>query len=147
MDTLARFLINTTLGLGGIFDPAAELFDIPYHQEDFGETLGTYEVGGDPYLVLPILGPSSPRDTVGIIVDMLVDPFPYIARAHHAGYLTYVRLGVEGLDKRSEADEVLARVNKAHDPYIMMRSIYTQNREFNIKKGVVDLESPTPSFE
>lgn len=147
MDTLARFLINTTLGLGGIFDPAAEIFEIPYHQEDFGETLGTYGVEGDPYVMLPILGPSNPRDIVGIVVDMLVDPFPYIAHRRHADYLTYTRLGVEGIDKRSEADEVINRINKAHDPYIMMRSIYTQNREFNIKKGVVDLESPTPSSE
>lgn len=149
MDTLARFLINTTLGLGGIFDPAAEVFEINHHVEDFGGTLGTYGVGGDPYIILPILGPSNPRDMVGMIVDILADPVDYIAhaRTHHADDLTYARFGVEATEKRVEADEVLRRIDKALDPYVLMRSIYTQNREFNIRKGVIDLESPTPNTE
>ena len=144
MDTIARFLVNTTFGLGGIFDPANDWLDIPFHQEDFGETLGTYGFSGEPYTMLPILGPSNPRDIVGMIVDFFIDPFSSIARRNHAMYLNTLRWGLEGVDKRVEIDNVLNHIYHAKKPYAMMRSIYTQNRNYNIKNGVVDLESPTP---
>ena len=145
MDTLARFLINTTLGLGGIFDPANELFDIHFHEEDFGETLGSYGVEGYPYLVLPLLGPSNLRDLGGMVVDFFLDPFDSIVRKHDLDYLIYLRWALEGIDKRVEADSVLNQIYASYDPYVRMRSIYTQNRAFNISKGTVDNDSPVPS--
>jgi phospholipid-binding lipoprotein MlaA len=63
--TIGRFLVNTTLGIGGLFDVASEL-GMPFHDEDFGQTLAVWGVGEGPYLVLPLLGPSNPRDAVGL---------------------------------------------------------------------------------
>lgn len=147
MDTMARFLINTTLGGLGLFDVANEFFDIPYHEEDFGETLGHYGVGDYFYLVLPLIGPSNPRDLVGIVSDFILDPVDIVIQRRHLNYLIYVRWGVEGIDKRVEADSVLKQINRSTDPYIAMRSAYTQNRAFNINKGVVDNDSPVPFEE
>jgi phospholipid-binding lipoprotein MlaA len=71
LDTTSRLLVNTTIGILGLFDVATPM-GIPYHQEDFGQTLGVWGVGSGPYLVLPILGPSSVRDGVGLGVDWYV---------------------------------------------------------------------------
>ncbi len=68
-DTLGRFVINTTLGLGGLFDVADTYFGVPVHYEDFGQTLATFGVGEGPFLFIPVLGPSNPRDLTGAIVD------------------------------------------------------------------------------
>ncbi len=75
--TAMRFLINTTLGVAGIFDVAAE-WGYEYHDEDFGQTLAVWGVGEGFYLVLPLLGPSTARDTVGLVVDSFIDPWPYL---------------------------------------------------------------------
>ncbi|MGI4851447.1 MAG: MlaA family lipoprotein [Janthinobacterium lividum] len=147
MDTLARFVINTTLGGLGLFDVAHEWFDINYHEEDFGETLGHYGVGDSCYLVIPFIGPSNPRDLTGVIFDLVVDPVDALILKKKLDYLIYVRWGVEGIDKRVEADSVLEQINRSPDPYIAMRSAYTQNRAFNINKGVVDNDSPVPFEE
>ena len=72
--TLSRFTINSTIGLGGLFDPATRKFHIPGHGEDFGQTLAVWGVGEGPYLVLPFFGPQPPRDAVGQIVDATIDP-------------------------------------------------------------------------
>lgn len=69
LNTFARMAINTTVGLGGLIDVAAEVEGIPRENEDFGQTLGFYGIGPGPYLVLPILGPSNLRDTAGLVVD------------------------------------------------------------------------------
>jgi phospholipid-binding lipoprotein MlaA len=71
LDTTSRLLVNTTVGILGLFDVASGM-EIPYHQEDFGQTLGVWGVGSGPYLVLPILGPSSVRDGTGLFVDAVV---------------------------------------------------------------------------
>lgn len=146
IDSLARFLINSTLGLGGLFDPAAELFDLQAHTSDFGQTLGKYGVGEGGYLMIPVLGPSTTRDFVGRIVDFIIDPFNYWARREHASYLAYTRTGVSGIDARANAKALWSRVNNAHDPYVTLRSIYKQNRDFMIQGDtVIGLDSPRPS--
>ncbi len=71
LETTSRLLVNTTIGVLGLFDWASPM-GIPYHQEDFGQTLGVWGVGSGPYLVLPILGPSSVRDGTGLLVDAVV---------------------------------------------------------------------------
>ncbi len=73
-----RFLINSTIGLAGLVDVANDKFNIKQHQEDFGQTLGHYGVGGGFHIVLPLLGPSNLRDSVGLVVDGLVSPMTYI---------------------------------------------------------------------
>lgn len=149
MDTLARFLINTTLGIGGLFDPASEVFHIDPHTEDFGQTLGTYGVSDSPYLVLPILGPSNLRDLTGRVVDFFIDPVSYWLRRQSLDGLMYTRLALDAVDKRNQNDKTIDQINGALDPYGFMRSAYRQNRRFHVENGVnVETEeSPVPSEE
>ncbi len=146
IDSLARFLINTTLGLGGLFDPASELFDLQPHTSDFGQTLGKYGVDEGAYVMIPILGPSNIRDFTGKVLDFIIDPFNYLARREHASYLIYTRTGTSAIDARANSKALWTRVNNAHDPYTTLRSIYRQNREFMIQGDtVIGLDSPRPS--
>lgn len=146
IDSLARFLINFSLGLGGLFDPAAELFDIQQHTSDFGQTLGKYGIDEGAYLMIPILGPSTVRDFTGKVVDLIIDPVNYIARRKHASYLVNTRLVMTAIDARVNAKALWERVNTAHDPYMTLQSIYGQNRKFMIQGDtVIGLDSPRPS--
>lgn len=145
MDTIARFFINTTLGLGGIFDPADEVFGIAPHQEDFGQTMGAGGVSGEPYLVLPLFGPSSPRDAIGKIVDFFADPTTLYLKNRGRQDLVNARFGVDIIDKRNNLEGALKSIRSAPDPYVRMRSYYTQNRTHNVHNEQGQLESPTPS--
>lgn len=146
VDSLARFLINSTLGLGGLFDPAAEIFDIQPHTSDFGQTLGKYGIDDGAYLMIPILGPSTVRDFTGRILDFIIDPMNYLARRKHASYLVYTRVIVTAIDARVNANALWKRVNNAHDPYLTLQSIYGQNRKFMIQGDtIIGLDSPRPS--
>ena len=78
----ARFVINSSFGLGGFFDPASKL-GIPGHGEDFGQTLAVWGAGEGPYLVLPFFGPSNPRDATGLAADALMDPTNFIHFKQH----------------------------------------------------------------
>jgi phospholipid-binding lipoprotein MlaA len=126
----ARLVVNTTLGIGGLFDPATRM-GLPAGDEDFGQTLGKWGMPAGPYIVLPLLGPSNVRDTVGFAGDWFTDPKNYVKN-------TYVSVGLTGaslLDLRAEllaTDEVLAR---AYDPYVFVRNAYLQRREFQVKDG------------
>ncbi len=146
MNTMARFLINTTLGIGGLFDPASEVFEIEYHSEDFGQTLGAAGVGADPYIVFPVLGPTNPRDLVGRVVDWFIDPFNYAARRYDENSLVYARTGLDAINtRRTHASILENRIYTSPDPYVAMRSLHTQNRNFNVKNGLVEMEeSPVP---
>ncbi len=75
---LSRFLINSTLGVGGLFDPAKIMFELETPQEDLGQTLGTYGVGPGPFLMIPFLGPFTLRDGIGFIGDSFLDPFNWL---------------------------------------------------------------------
>lgn len=136
--TLARFAMNTTLGMGGLFDVAGEWANLERHKEDFGQTLAHAGLEGGPYLVLPFLGPSNPRDMLGKAVDLLLDPVDYgLRRAHHRE-LTYVRKGVDTVRKRAEALPLTDSIDKtAIDKYIKIRTLYIQNRRFKLEDGSV----------
>ncbi|HEY8095465.1 MAG TPA: VacJ family lipoprotein, partial [Methylobacter sp.] len=75
---ISRFVINTTTGVAGVFDWASKM-DLSKHNEDFGQTLGFWKVPSGPYLVLPFFGPSTPRDTIGLIGDAFMDPLTYVS--------------------------------------------------------------------
>ncbi len=75
---VSRFLVNTTMGIGGLFDPASDLFDLQTPDEDFGQTLGYYGVGPGPYLIVPFYPPLTVRDGVGYVVDLALDPFNWL---------------------------------------------------------------------
>jgi phospholipid-binding lipoprotein MlaA len=123
--TLSRFVINSTLGIVGIFDVASD-FGMPYmHSKDFGQTLGVYGVGGGPYIVVPILGPSNSRDLVGFIVDFFADPFNYILTTNETIVLDVAKTVTKRADYLPLTDRIY---RDSFDPYVTYRSIYTQNR-------------------
>ncbi len=131
-DTAARFFINTAFGLG-FFDPASELGH-PYHDEDFGQTLGSYGVGEGAYLVLPILGPSSVRDTGGRVVDMFFDPLTYLLSGDEARTVSISRGALRGIDFRSRNIETFDEIAEdSVDPYARFRSLWRQNRQYQIE--------------
>jgi len=138
--TLGRFAINSTLGLGGLFDPASQNFDIPYHQEDFGQTLGTWGVGEGPYMVLPFLGPDPPRDSFGQVVDIFMDPTTYIKLREHfwysAGHEYFVIV-----DTKSRNYDTLQNIQRGSvDYYASVRSLYRQMRNNDIRNGKPDVK-------
>ena len=132
--TLARFAINTTVGLGGLFDVADDM-GYPFHKSDFGQTLGTYGVGEGFYLVLPILGPSSARDGVGLVADHFMDPLTYLASRN----VRLARFAIEGIDTRSRNIETVEELRRdSVDFYARVRSLYRQTRENEINHGRLD---------
>tara|TARA_A100000171_G_C2130857_1_gene146616 strand:+ start:1662 stop:2465 length:804 start_codon:yes stop_codon:yes gene_type:complete len=136
--TLARFAMNSTLGVGGLFDVADEWADIKRHKEDFGQTMGAAGVGSGPYLVLPFIGPSSFRDMIGKAVDVITDPVDYALRRSDRDTLIYVRKGVDAVHRRAKALPLTDSIDKtATDKYIRIRTLYTQHRHFKVKDGNV----------
>jgi len=125
--TLARFVINSTLGLAGFIDVAKEM-DLIYHDEDFGQTLASWGVGEGPYLVLPFIGPSNPRDATGLVADALMDPMFWIDDST-VEYMLYSRIALEVVDARSRNLDTLDEIRRnAIDYYATIRSLYRQDR-------------------
>lgn len=123
-DSLFRVTTNTLLGLGGIFDVATEL-KIPKHSEDFGQTLGVWGVGSGPYLVLPLLGPSTVRDTAGLLVDSQLDLVTQASNVRVRNSLSTLRV-VNVRANLLGAGDVLDQA--ALDKYSFTREIYQQRR-------------------
>lgn len=144
-ESMTRFFLNSTVGLLGLFDVAADWFNIQPHKEDFGQTLGYWGVGDGPYLMLPLFGPSNARDLVGRIGDYIVDPFSAYARTHHKKQgADYARWAVDGLVRRENVLDVTESIDKNADPYAQYRILYMQNRQYAIQDGKVARESPVP---
>jgi phospholipid-binding lipoprotein MlaA len=131
-----RFVLNTTIGVAGFFDPAKKTFKIEKHDVDFGQTLGIWGIGPAFYLNLPILGPSSLRDAVGYVGDLFFDPQTYLA--YYFVVAEIVNYGTWVLDKVNETSLTLGEYENlkkaALDPYIALREAYTQYRQNKIKK-------------
>jgi phospholipid-binding lipoprotein MlaA len=139
-NTVARFTINSTLGLLGFWD-AADHFGIGHHSEDFGQTLAVWGVDSGPYLVLPLLGPSTPRDLVGTGVDRALDPLTWTQIDNDDDTDLAVRAGlgiVGGLNARVRLDEQIETLNSQPEPYIALRRIYSSQRQADIANGRVD---------
>jgi phospholipid-binding lipoprotein MlaA len=135
--TVGRFMINTTFGLGGIFDVAGAT-GMPGHSEDFGQTLATWGVGEGPYLFIPVLGPNNPRDLVGRGADVAADPLTWIVanNGNTAENLDYARWGLAILDTRASLLDTIDSVNETSlDPYATFRSAYRQNRNQQIRNA------------
>ncbi len=138
-DTLARFLVNSTVGVGGLLD-VAEDQGYPFHDEDFGQTLAVYGVGEGFYLVLPILGPSTLRDTGGMVADTFLDPLTYVVDRD----VRFARAAVSGVDLRSRNIETLEELRRGSiDFYARVRNVYRQRRQNEIENGeLTGLPSP-----
>ena len=121
-----RFVINTTFGVGGLFDPAESVAGVKPVIEDFGQTLGYYGAGHGFYLVLPVVGPSSLRDGTGSFVDSFADPFRY------ADLESLEYFGIKFFDAENrlslDRDTYEGIVRDAIDPYLFIRSAYAQRR-------------------
>lgn len=126
-----RFLVNSTVGLLGFIDMATDM-GMPKHNEDFGQTLGAYGVGTGPYVVLPLLGPSTLRDTVGIVADTYVDPIYYIEESD----TMWGVIGLKAIDTRADLISAKKLLDQASlDEYDFLRSSYFQRREYLVFDG------------
>jgi phospholipid-binding lipoprotein MlaA len=126
---LARFGINSTIGMAGLFD-AAKDFHLTRKDEDTGQTLGVYGLGNGFYLVLPILGPSSARDTVGLVGDTFLDPTTYLHRDAAIG-MRVVRSETDLTFRINEYEEL---TDAAVDPYEAVKDVYIQYRAKKVRE-------------
>jgi phospholipid-binding lipoprotein MlaA len=140
--TSARFVINTTVGVAGLFDPA-KAWGLERHDSDFGQTLYTYGVGSGPYLMLPLFGPATARDGFGLAVDMAMRPDTWLL----GGAFFLVGAG-EGLSLRAEnVDELEELERSSIDFYAALKSVYWMHRQ-TVLRAALDEEapaSPTPA--
>lgn len=140
--TLGRFLINSTLGIGGLFDVAKRM-GLERHGEDFGQTLGVWGVGEGFYLVLPLLGPSSGRDAVGRAVDIVSDPFWWLLTGTDEAYLRYVNRSLDGIDRLARNLEKIKGLKRSSiDYYAAVKSAYIQSR----RNAIQNEKSDTPAI-
>ncbi|MEZ5753047.1 MAG: VacJ family lipoprotein [Paracoccaceae bacterium] len=132
-----RLAVNTTIGIGGLFDPAA-ILGAHGRRSDFGETLHRWGMGEGAYVVLPLLGPSTERDVLGMVVDTAIDPLRW-ARPH-AIYRWSIpaRLAARLADRAEYADLLDANVINTSDPYAQARLLFYQTRRYHL--GVQDDE-------
>lgn len=145
-DTTMRFLINTTAGVFGIFDVATK-WGYPNHDADFGMTMALWGVPEGPFLFLPVLGPSDPRDAAGFGVDIAFDPFTWIGGSHDTGLTVFnwTRYGLNAVGSRERVLDALDQIKKtALDPYATFRSLYRQHRRAQIEELRNDTRATVP---
>jgi phospholipid-binding lipoprotein MlaA len=129
LDSLARFLINSTVGIVGTFDVATKM-GIERKQEQFGETLAVWGVETGPYLMLPFLGPSDPRSFTGDYVDGFAFPMTLID-----GTLNLARIGISVLETRAQLLDQEAQLEQAVDDYAFIKNAYFERLEFRVTDG------------
>lgn len=137
--TITRFGINTTVGLGGLWDPATN-WGYQRHGEDFGQTLAVYGSGEGPYLYMPLLGPAPPRDLVGFGVDQAFDPLTYVFWDESQTVPVSIFVA-NGIDLRARNLETLDQIERTSvDYYAAIRSLYRQSRNEEINNGETNIE-------
>ena len=145
--SLGRFAINSTVGFGGIVD-VATLSGIERQPADFGQTLFVWGLPSGPYIVLPILGPSNPRDALGMAVDSYADPFTILATARGVTELTTSRFLANGVDQRARLLDLLDDLEKnSLDFYAQLRSLAQQRREAELHHGATPSADPAAAPE
>jgi len=142
--TLLRAGVNTTIGVGGLFD-IAQKWGYQRHSEDFGQTLAVWGVGEGPYLFLPFFGPANPRDLFGYVTDIFFDPITY-AQWDGKIYYQIGRSGIDFLDLRERNIETLDEIERSSlDYYASIRSLYRQTRNNEIMNGATQIQD-LPDF-
>jgi phospholipid-binding lipoprotein MlaA len=125
---IGRFLFNSTVGLGGLFDPATAV-GLEKNDRDFGQTLGKWGVPKGPYIVVPVFGPYDVRDGIGAVtVDYYANP-----RSYTTFWVNTSLWLVRGVDRRSRLLPLDATIQSAYDPYAFIRNAYLQNRDFKVR--------------
>lgn len=137
LNDTGRLLLNTTLGLGGLLDPASAA-GLARNDEDFGQTLGRWGVPGGPYVMLPLLGPYTLRDGFGSLADEFTEPRQYLSDDSTRLSL-WAAVQLEKRARLLDADALLAQ---AGDRYVLVRSAYLQRREYQVLDGDVPVEEP-----
>jgi phospholipid-binding lipoprotein MlaA len=127
-----RFLLNSTIGLAGLFDPASAA-GMERNNEDFGQTLGKWGVKSGPYLMLPILGPSTVRDSIARVPDQFTNPINYL----EDDSTRYILRGVEFLDLRADLLSLDDQIERSYDKYAFIRNAWLQRREYLVTDGEV----------
>ena len=136
VETFGRILVNSTIGLGGLFDMASDM-GLTTDDEDFGQTMGVWGVEEGPYVVLPLLGPSTVRDGAGLFVDTTSDA-NMIDKTEGIGFISSSAINI--IDKRVELLPVTDMLDLSDDPYTIMRSSYLQKRKFDVFDGNLPVE-------
>jgi phospholipid-binding lipoprotein MlaA len=131
---LLRLVINSTIGGAGFSDPATKYFKLDMYDEDFGQTLGSYNVGAGSFIEIPLFGPSNVRDGIGLLGDLVLDPLTwlmFVSAPASSGVRSYNTLNDVSIDK---GDTYEGLVEQAIDPYIAVQDAYTQNRAKKIRE-------------
>jgi phospholipid-binding lipoprotein MlaA len=133
--SVGRFVVNSTVGFGGLVD-VMTLSGVERQPADFGQTLFVWGVSSGPYLILPLLGPSNPRDAIGGGVDSYADPFTILARNDHVTGLLTDRFIIGGIEERADVLDVLDDLEKnSVDFYAQLRSLSQQHRDAELRHG------------
>ena len=147
----ARFAVNSTIGILGLFDPATKLGLNDYNKEDYGQTLGRWGVGEGCYIVLPVLGPSTARDTIGSLANYMGgDAWYNITVGQDTHYVSdfdyYASKGADGIDFRAKNLEAINNLEKnSIDFYASVKSLYLQDRRKRILNSDTIVETQDDS--
>lgn len=141
---IASFILNTLFGFFGVYDVASDV-GLDNNKEDFGQTLGVWGMHSGPYLVLPIIGPSSFRDTAGLGVDFFLDPTAMIIKNNWHGDYNYARDGAILLSAKADTLEAVESLRETSvDWYATMRTLYAQSRHGKVHDGNIPIDNQGP---
>lgn len=135
-----RFLVNSTVGLGGILDPATAI-GLVERETDFGETLYIYGLPEGDFVMLPIIGPSTTRDTLGMFLGVVTNPLWYVLPANDIPYVIAAEAAGVLADRQEMGDTIDSVLYESADSYTLVRSIYLQNRRFELAGRTSGVES------
>jgi phospholipid-binding lipoprotein MlaA len=140
----ARLVVNTSIGIGGLFDPATRM-GLDRHGADFGQTLGKWGAHSGPYLMLPLLGPSTVRDGIGLVPDwLLLHEYETVKLFHNNGYIEWSLYAINLVNLRAQLLDIDHLLDSAYDPYAFVRSAYLQRRDYLINGGAVTPDEEFP---
>jgi phospholipid-binding lipoprotein MlaA len=130
-----RFIVNSTLGVGGLFDPAKRWFGLEKRDEDFGQTLGVYGVPPGPYLVVPVFGPATVRDAIGWVGDIALDPLTYLVSGTFVIVAQAAGEFSNRVNYRSLTLDLFEDVDRfTLEPYVAVQDFYLQKREHDVQE-------------
>ncbi len=142
-----RFTLNSTLGVAGFFDFAAQVADIEMQSEDFGQTLAVWGVPTGPYVVVPGLGPATPRALAGMAVDgALFNPFVWVEFEDKSEFVFARRLAAT-FDRRARADGMVGIIRESLDPYAQTKALYIQDRLSGLSENDDDYYDDLPDLD